>query len=422
MHDPVPQFGPPTYDWLRQWEKNLPQHDLELPAPEGKNGRYVKFTNQIKMLGWNNCLAEMLMNAHLAYASGRAYVFQDYFWEPSHYPWPKEQQLEYPPRTPLTALISGPTAGGPWESGDEAPRSISSDWFDVVCPPENRRIINTREVKPQVKDAPGSEVFEAWRKVLAEAPEGCVEIQPAEEDFFSQTFDMFLWITPRIVSLWDNFSNSPTSRLLDASPIVRSAVERNEYLFMPRGNSAGPYERMLAMHLRRGDYDEHCKRLARENQTFYGWNHLTFLPDPFIPPPGNAEDPENVAIYMRRCYPTFAEVVQKVHDARSEYLEERKKRQLHTPKTLDILYLLTNEKGSWLEDLMDALHEDGWDTIRTSKDLILDQEQTDVGMAADMEIARRAAVFIGNGWSSMSSNIVHKRLVDEKIPKSNRFL
>jgi hypothetical protein len=29
--------------------------------------------------------------------------------------------------------------------------------------------------------------------------------------------------------------------------------------------------------------------------------------------------------------------------------------------------------------------------------LVLDQEQTDVNMAVDMDIARRAAVFIGNG-------------------------
>ena len=35
----------------------------------------------------------------------------------------------------------------------------------------------------------------------------------------------------------------------------------------------------------------------------------------------------------------------------------------------------------------------------TTKDLELDQEQKDVGIAVDMEFARRAAVFIGNGVS-----------------------
>lgn len=49
---------PPTYKKLRQYEDNLPQHNLDLPFPEGRNGRYVKFSNQAKKLGWNNVLNE----------------------------------------------------------------------------------------------------------------------------------------------------------------------------------------------------------------------------------------------------------------------------------------------------------------------------------------------------------------------------
>jgi hypothetical protein len=50
---------PPTYERLRNWEGSLPQHDLNLPYPEGRKGRYVKFTSQIQQLGWNNCLNEL---------------------------------------------------------------------------------------------------------------------------------------------------------------------------------------------------------------------------------------------------------------------------------------------------------------------------------------------------------------------------
>jgi hypothetical protein len=75
----------------------------------------------------------------------------------------------------------------------------------------------------------------------------------------------------------------------------------------------------------------------------------------------------------------------------------------------------------------------------TSRELRLNQEELGVGMVLDMEIARRAGVFIGNGvrlpiisvhprqakkwvqWSSFSSNIVHQRLLDEKDPISIRF-
>jgi hypothetical protein len=50
---------PPKYLKLRDYEQNLPQHNLSLPFPEGRNGRYVRFFNQIRGLGWNNVLNEM---------------------------------------------------------------------------------------------------------------------------------------------------------------------------------------------------------------------------------------------------------------------------------------------------------------------------------------------------------------------------
>jgi hypothetical protein len=50
---------PPTYERLKKWETDLPQHNLDLPYPEGRTGRYVFFRNQIQMLGWNNQLNEV---------------------------------------------------------------------------------------------------------------------------------------------------------------------------------------------------------------------------------------------------------------------------------------------------------------------------------------------------------------------------
>ena len=50
---------PPTYEKLIEWESNLPQHNLDLPFPEGRTGRYVLFKNQIEGLGWNNELNEV---------------------------------------------------------------------------------------------------------------------------------------------------------------------------------------------------------------------------------------------------------------------------------------------------------------------------------------------------------------------------
>jgi hypothetical protein len=55
----APKTPPPKYEALKKWEANLPQHNLDLPYPEGGKGRYLKFSNQIIMLGWNNCLNEV---------------------------------------------------------------------------------------------------------------------------------------------------------------------------------------------------------------------------------------------------------------------------------------------------------------------------------------------------------------------------
>lgn len=63
-----PQSPPPKYERLREWEKNLPQHNISLPYPEGKNGRYVFFSNQVKMLGWNNVLNEVYVSAFVGRA------------------------------------------------------------------------------------------------------------------------------------------------------------------------------------------------------------------------------------------------------------------------------------------------------------------------------------------------------------------
>ncbi|KAF8206449.1 hypothetical protein K438DRAFT_475663 [Mycena galopus ATCC 62051] len=52
-------IDPPTYEKLWAWERNLPQHNLDLPFPEGKTGRYVKFSNQAHRLGWNNIFNEL---------------------------------------------------------------------------------------------------------------------------------------------------------------------------------------------------------------------------------------------------------------------------------------------------------------------------------------------------------------------------
>jgi hypothetical protein len=350
------------------------------------------------------------MNSYLAYKSKRAYVFQDYVWKKEYYPWSKFKYRSWPPRTPLNALISGPTAGGPWADGDSAPRSVSEDYFDIVCPKNERRIINTRDVKPSIVQESGKKVFTTWETLLLEASERCIEIQPAlrSEDNFPQVFDLFLWGTERILDMWEEFRDSPVSQLLETSPIVNAAIARNEYLFVSRNGvgAAGtrnPYERMMAIHIRRGDYKNACLGLANWNSTFYSWNLLPFLPDKFTPPLGGSwgeNTDENIATYMERCLPHFSAIVQKIRDSRDDYVNAAEEGE--GKRVLDTLYILTNDDSEWVHQLKTVLRPEGWKLIVTSQDLILDSEGVDTGMAVDMEVARRAAVFIGNGVSPTS--------------------
>ncbi|KAJ3552772.1 hypothetical protein NP233_g12796 [Leucocoprinus birnbaumii] len=385
---------PPSYERLRNWEDSLPQHNLDLPLPEGSHGRFVIFPERRKKLGWNNCLNEILMDSYLAYKSKRAFVFRDYVWQSN--------------------TTRGPTAGGPWGEGDKAPRSVSEEYFNRVCPKSKRRIINTRDIRPDAEanlDS-GKVVFDRWVDLLLNAPERCIEIQSpsVQHDDHWQVFGMFMWASDRILDLWEEFRDSPVSQLLETSPVVNAAVARNEYLFIPRkrgstAKSHRPYDRMMAIHIRRGDYKEQCLDLARWNSMFYGWTLLPSLPDKFVLPPEGTSPSDHAAAYLERCLPDFDAIVRKIRTSRQDYLNSNQNAQ---QPTLDTLYILTNEHSEWLMKLKEHLRGEGWDLIVTSQDLVLDAEGVDVSMAVDMDIARRAAVFIGNGldWTIDFSDAV----------------
>lgn len=353
-----------------------------------------------------------LFNAWLAHESGRAYVFHDFIWEKTHYPWSTPAQTSRP-LTPLNALVAGPFAGAPWGPDDPTPRSVSEAYFDLVCPQNERRIINTRDVKPALRDADGLVIFETWRALLAAAPERCVEVQAPrpEEDAFPETFDLWFWSGPRSVSLWPAFTAAPVSRLLRTSRVVAGAVAANARLFTParplvRAATADPFARVLAIHVRRGDFKEACLEHAALNDTFYNWNLLPFLPDKFDPPPpphgvrlpAGRNTPANEARFLERCLPVPDAIATKVREARREYLAHSSSGDAGAERRgLDVLYIMSNDGTTWLDALKGTLRADGWARIVTSRDLRLTAEQKDVGVAVDMDIGRQSAVFIGNG-------------------------
>lgn len=57
--DNDPDRLPPLYPELKVAELALPQHDEDLPYPEGRNAKFVRFGNQMWGVGLNNQLFEM---------------------------------------------------------------------------------------------------------------------------------------------------------------------------------------------------------------------------------------------------------------------------------------------------------------------------------------------------------------------------
>ncbi|KAJ1304800.1 hypothetical protein OPQ81_005936 [Rhizoctonia solani] len=363
-------------------ESQLPQHNLSARYPEGRDGRFVRFSNQVWGLGWNNLLQERLLNTILAYESDRAPVFSPF--EAWAHP-PRDDKTPTGERKvlviPSNALFSGPAAGAPWGPGDHHPRAISDKWWNVVCPLWKRKVIKADEIVEQIgKELDGVTVLNEWTSLLKDIPEKCVEI------IGTQVFDFYLIGSTRLLPLWDRFSNHPVIQLLDDSEIVKAAVANN----MPK--------------------------LQALNGTFTGWNQLPQLLDKFDPPPrGDIEwgtnTPEIAEYYLKRCLPTPAQVASRLRAIRAEN------------RHISRVFVATNAEERYLSELRVVLAADGWapDAIITSEDLELNWQATSVAMAVDMAILSRAEVFVGNGFSSMTSNVVMRRLTSGMGSDSTRF-
>ncbi|CAE6466391.1 unnamed protein product [Rhizoctonia solani] len=409
-------------------EDQLPQHNLSAPYPEGKTGRYLRFSNQVWGLGWNNLLQERLLNTILAYSAERAPVFSPF------------EAWAHPPRgdtnmagqrdvlkIPYNALLSGPTSGMPWGPNDQHPRAVSQKYWEVVCPGSERRVVNADEVMKQVgRESDGIKMLTDWAKLMRDMPERCVEIQG------TQVFDFYLIGSTRILSLWEAFKNHPTVRLLEDSEVVKNGVRENMNKLQKIDGAQRPYipkttgtiEGLLGIHIRRGDFrgdlgkdNGHCFNLGRWGATYSGWNQLPELHDKYDPPSregveGGQYTPAIREYYLKHCLPTVEQVVSRVR----ELLGDNHARLSH-------IFIANNAEDEYLADLRRGLVADGWEgsNIVTSKELELNWQATSVGNAVDMAILSRAEAFIGNGWSSMTSNIVMRRLTTGQTPESTRM-
>lgn len=423
----LPEFHiyPPLYEKYHARELQLPQHDPDLPLPEGREGKYIWMANHVHASGWGNAMQELLLNSYLAYGSGRSFVFDNYTWNRDGSDYTDYNGKLIPSRIPLSAIMSGPTIGGPFPPGDPAPRAVTKEYFDEVCP--HPTVIHSDEVSSQLPgDSSAQMMFDKWIEKLRTA-DRCVEI---DRDSL-QIFSIWIFGSRRVLDIYDSLTKSPILSDFRWSPLIESAFETNRPIFSPAsglepyipalpwfGASSNPYPPLpglLVLHVRRGDFASHCEHLARWSSDWNGFNQFPTLPDKFerLQSAGWGETaPENLDLYMRRCFPSIEQIVAKVEEVRA------------TPagRGLRHVYIMTNGAKDWIDELKRALGKTGhFKKVSSSRELRLSWEQKYIAQAVDMLIGQRAQVLIGNGFSSLTSNIVMMRMANNLPPESNRF-
>ncbi|KAI0964553.1 hypothetical protein AcW1_001345 [Taiwanofungus camphoratus] len=416
---------PPLYGQYHEQEMLLPQHNPDLPYPEGREGKYIWFPNHVHASGWGNAMQELLLNSYLAYGSGRAFVFDNYTWNRDGSDYTDYNGKLIPSRIPYTVQMRGPSVGDPFPPGDPAPRSVIKEYWDQVCP--SPTIISSDEVTYSIdKDASALTLFNNWVEKLNSVDDRCIEIDKNS----GQIFSIWVFGTNRILDIWPTFSKSPILNEFRWSPLIENAFNTNRPIFSPASrldsyipsfpffsndDPYAPLPGLLVLHIRRGDFADHCMHLAKWSSGWNGFNSFPELPDKFEVPLGGGwgeTTRENMELYMQHCFPSIEQIVAKTEAVR----------QTRAGRGLKNVYIMTNGAKSWVDDLKAALMSTGhWKKVTGSRDVKLNWEQKYVAQAVDMLIGQRAQVLIGNGFSSLTSNIVMLRMARNIPPDSNRF-
>jgi len=95
-----------------------------------------------------------------------------------------------------------------------------------------------------------------------------------------------------------------------------------------------------------------------------------------------------MGLYRAKCLPSTLDIIARARRMRKNH------------PLLRVVYILTDADESWTDEIRMWLSSEGWDKVWVgSTDVYPDWEDQEVGVAVDMEVARRAGVFVGNGVS-----------------------
>jgi len=349
-----------VYDALTQSE-----YRASLDLEDRNSQKYVWF-KQLQGAGFNNQIQEILLYHHLARLTNRVYVYQPLIWQraPRHSP------------LPLSAFLPSVTNG-----------TVAEALFSEVCPPS--------ETKHLSLDRENDGLWDYAINILSSS-DRCISI---DNHFINWSF----LASPAIHAMWPSFKQYLSSTFKWSAQILDIA-ER-----------ARPTEPYMALHLRRGDFMEHCEFLASSQTGFTTWGTLPELEEAVFPPKLELNNDTSV---MEHCYPSLRRIL--------DAIDAQARANPHV-NTLHVLH-----DGSWdhpsvylqyykLEAAVKSrqrILKAGWrggpmKTVTHSGTLPLRSGESDWAVAVDVELARKANIFIGNGFSSLSTQIVALRLAQE---------
>jgi len=211
---------------------------------------------------------------------------------------------------------------------------------------------------------------------------------------------------------------------------VRTPVPVDAAVFiLSAATDSGPYviPKLVAVHVRRGDYEKHCEMLAAIKAAWTSWNSLgvysrdnATLPAGFDPAEFNLD-----ARWVDASYPKLADSIfdppysaAYPHDAegkvdptiltrgelsflhcwsRMDGIRDKLAAVRRAHPGLENVYLMTNGGDRWIGGMIELLLEDGWKSVRSSKELVLSDAALAVSQAVDMAVGNWAEVFVGNG-------------------------
>ncbi|KAH7107291.1 hypothetical protein BKA62DRAFT_128354 [Auriculariales sp. MPI-PUGE-AT-0066] len=405
----------PDVPSLRVHESKLPQHNDSY----AQSGRFVRFLSQHHWgEGFNNAWEEFILLAEIARRAKRAYVFRDLVFKDNS-------------EWPFTAFMGGPIAGGPWPPGEPDLPAVSMDWYQSkACPRSRRTVLNANNIwfRLDLDSKDAETIVIAWADLLLKDPNPCIDIEG--RGFFS--LDLWFGRPQRAITIWPILSKSPLITHHAWSNAVYTAVTRNLALIthnaltptterhsLAAAPSADPplrahteLARVLALHIRRGDYEGHCWILAHFSSPYASWNVLPGLPDTYTP----ATSDDDKSRLIPHCLPDVATMCARVEVVLREYRE----RNPDAPK-IEEVYLMTNADDEFVQEVRRALVTIGLERLVTTKDLALVDAENFANMVIDMEIGIRAALFIGNGFSTFTSTIVALRDARGAPIQNSRF-